>query len=57
MGDGKGARDETDDNVDTSPQANEKAIDPTDDANREPTRPVSPTGPDKSSDDTSDKSK
>lgn len=43
MGDGKGARDEAD--VDTSPQAGEKAMDPTDDANREPTRPTGNTGP------------
>lgn len=47
MGDGKGARDE-DDAVDTSPQADQKPIDPTDDASREPTRPVTPSGPDMS---------
>lgn len=42
MGDGKGARDE--EQVDTSPQADEKPMDPTDDASREPTRPVTPSG-------------
>lgn len=42
MGDGKGARDEEDANIDKSPQADEKAYDPTDDAQREPTRPVTP---------------
>ncbi len=47
MGDGKGARDE-DNDVDESPQADEKAYDPTDDATREPTRPVSPSGPETS---------
>ncbi len=49
MGDGKGAR-ETEEVVDTSPQADEKPIDPTDDASREPTRPVTPSGPDESAD-------
>lgn len=41
MADGKGARDES--TTDTSPQADEKPMDPTDDAGREPTRPVGPT--------------
>lgn len=41
MADGKGARDES--TEDTSPQADQKAMDPTDDPNREPTRPTYPT--------------